>query len=87
LLNAASRVRNIALGSTTVFTPCAFTALASAIAAAHSPCSSYRCGNCARPASSVARKCSWISVSPSSSTSSGPLTVSTVGMQVLLPPE
>ena len=40
LLNAASRVRNMALGSTTVFTPWPSTAFASAIAASHSACSS-----------------------------------------------
>ena len=65
LLNAASRVRNSALGSTTVWTPWDLTALASAIAASHSACSSYRCGNWKRPASSVVLKCSWISVRPS----------------------
>src|SRR5215211_1345728 len=85
LLKAASRVRNIALGSTTVSTPCPFTAFASDMAASHSPSSSYRCGNCTRPASSVARKCSWISVRPSSCTSTGPLTVSTSGIPMLLP--
>src|SRR4051794_15564289 len=48
------------------------------MAASHSACSSYRCGNWNRPASSVVLKCSWISVVPSSSRSTGPVTLSTV---------
>ena len=83
LLNPALRLRNIAPGSTTVFTPWPATARASPIADSHSSASSYRCGNWNRSASSVEQKCSWISVRPSSSTSTGPFTVSTAGIRLL----
>ena len=73
-----SRPSSIAVGSTTVFTPWPLTASADSSASAYSRSWSRTCGHCAETASSEEKKCSWMSVRPSSSASIGPVTVCTV---------
>ena len=75
-----SRPSIIAVGSTTVFTPWDLTASADSSARDHSCSRSRTCGHCAVTASSPEKKCSWISVRPSSSASIGPLTPSTLAI-------
>src|SRR4051794_9559943 len=82
--NGTSRPSIIAVGSTTVRTPCDWTARAISRASAYSASSSCRCGHWKTVDSSRPRKCSWISVRPSSSASTGPVTVCTCGMERLL---
>src|SRR2546421_4236307 len=79
-----SRPRSMQVGSTMVFTPWSITALKPSTARSNSPCSSYRWGNVARAPSDVERMCSWASVRPSCSSSTGPETVSIVAMGALL---
>ncbi len=89
-MNSTSRPRNIAVGSQIERTPSSTAALAASTAASRSPPGPISrsgmppllgaSGHWACTASSWVRRCSWISVSPRSPASIGPVTVSIVAI-------
>ena len=91
-MNSTSRPRNIAVGSQIVFTPSSTAALgcldrgvvdlAGPEPRSGIPPAAPALGHCAWTASSWVRRCSWISVVPSSLASIGPVTVSTVAISL-----